>query len=70
MAFYYFTTETIKEIDPQAVPDSFREYYADLSDEMKRILQVRQHLVPLRDHAPFKVLCDDDRRIARQTKDH
>ena len=39
MAFYYFTTETIKEIDPQAVPDSFREYYADLSDEMK--LEIR-----------------------------
>lgn len=35
MAFYYYTTETIKEIDPQAIPDSFREYYADLSDEMR-----------------------------------
>ncbi len=35
MAFYYYTTESIKQIDPQAIPESFLEYFADLSDEMK-----------------------------------
>ena len=35
MAFYYYTTEAIKEIDPEAIPESFTEYFNDLADEMK-----------------------------------
>lgn len=35
MAFYYFTIESIKQIDPEAIPDEFIEYFDGLSDEMK-----------------------------------
>lgn len=40
MAFYYYTTETIKEIDPDTIPESFIEYFDELSDEMK--LEIRE----------------------------
>ncbi len=35
MAFYYYTSDKIQEIDPEAIPDSFIDYYQDLSDDMR-----------------------------------
>ena len=35
MAFYYFTTDTIKKIDSEAIPENFIDYYYELSDDMK-----------------------------------
>ncbi len=35
MAFYYYTSDSIREIDPEVIPESFRDYFDGLSQELK-----------------------------------
>lgn len=46
MAFHYFTIDMIREIEIENIPESFYEYYHNLSEEMKaEIGEVRPDLV-------------------------